>query len=1117
MRIRGGCNLKKYWWSLLVVFLFLPFASSKSFSLDPCAGSPSITEDATNYYLDSTCFAVTYPKDYNNKIIFHDKYNDDEFDIKLMSLIDANSANLNQKQTTSFASMSLTANQVGDDKIVYISADNKVHITYQVKNGKLKAYVRINDWISNYDTGHFILNTRIHKEDTASAHITPLPAEVDGVSQPLIYEEKVAGENRFLEETLYIGKSFTELIVDPFYQVDYSPDPAIILIHGVSESDPDSDFESILNVTAEVSDSDANTQITVQPEHILFQSQISIDSTESNTTSATYQTKLDQNFTIDHDGTYIILASAELAQNAVDRLLYVRFNFDGQGISEQQWIPHDALSTNDYQQFMTHHVQNLTAGTYNAQIQYRAEDADIVSIRNARVQLMEVDTYFTTYDNTSYDLDTGWNHILDLIFTPSETDDYFVIATGEYMIDDKDLSVYTLYSVDGVPTDDLNFEPMRDDRNDYRPSLYLSRHNFDTSQHNISIAGQEESSVVSEFRNNRITAFTLVNSTYIDDDNEYTTSSATYQNATGLNISVSELTEFTFMAYAQITHTQDSDSIDVGFFINNTQVCRHIFEPKEVVSPHDDMPFFCTAIANLTGTTPVTIRWRAVGGTGTADITNMRIVAFPVNSLLDENKERAAKVKWLETYNSSFDWYLVLNKTIAGQANLSIHAYDDDDNVSSTSIWSTINSIGTYLLNVSGLMDYELNTVGLNYTAFRFFTDTEQNFSEVRLLQIAEDNESPVISNCNLNDTTPDCDMSVELSCIVTDNIAMGNVIYQVNGSNLSTLMSVNNWSVVYNLSGAAESILYDWEYVYATDSVGNLNTSDPALTFTYDCCIEDWQPSLGACLINDSQIKTYTDANSCGTVHDLPVDNGTYQACNYCSADLDKAAYSACYFNGTSAIRNFTWVDLNYGSCCAITGINASDCIVDFSPYNETGFEACILTEQDFVLELDTSLYFDFGIGGLKSDKVYGKFYLNGTNPNATYKCISYVKTESNETIQTNPPYTKRAEGLSIIQKEIEDREYFTSEYGLGTVYWTEDMIIVDGRQYIFGVECAGDDGSHLITEEVGRVYYENVNAPVTRAVWYVQNSPRIVLFAVMVLIGLLLLAAAIRIVKPK
>ncbi len=56
---------------------------------------------------------------------------------------------------------------------------------------------------------------------------------------------------------------------------------------------------------------------------------------------------------------------------------------------------------------------------------------------------------------------------------------------------------------------------------------------------------------------------------------------------------------------------------------------------------------------------------------------------------------------------------------------------------------------------------------------------------------------------------------------------------------------------------------------------------------FEVSSCIEDWILHEGLCLpgipkTNGSQFIFYTDANHCGTISNLPANNGTNQSCYY-------------------------------------------------------------------------------------------------------------------------------------------------------------------------------------------------------------------------------------------
>jgi len=176
------------------------------------------------------------------------------------------------------------------------------------------------------------------------------------------------------------------------------------------------------------------------------------------------------------------------------------------------------------------------------------------------------------------------------------------------------------------------------------------------------------------------------------------------------------------------------------------------------------------------------------------------------------------------------------------------------------------------------------------------------------------------------------------------------------------------------------------------------------------------------------------------------------------------------------------------------------TDCSVDYAPYNGTLNESCAYTQNDFEIDADLGAFFGFGFGGLASDKVTGKIYINNTNE--TYYCISYVKTVAGDIVQTNPPYTKRPEStISIMSKEIEDREFFVTKSGLANVYWTDNGLIKDERSYIFGVECASESG-RLVSEVVMSASYESVSEPITRWFWVKENVLGIVVGFFIILI---------------
>ena len=278
------------------------------------------------------------------------------------------------------------------------------------------------------------------------------------------------------------------------------------------------------------------------------------------------------------------------------------------------------------------------------------------------------------------------------------------------------------------------------------------------------------------------------------------------------------------------------------------------------------------------------------------------------------------------------------------------------------------------------------------------------------------------------------------------------------------------------------------------------------------DYCTPNWQSEYTACQTNDSMQKTYTDLNTCGESTGLPIDNGTWSSCNYCNEDIWQIE-SACYPSGEDIIKDISYTDNNYFTCCGVTGI-LSDCSIDYSPYNTTTQENCSLQNNaEFTLELDSNVF----VNAVFGDKVYGSILLNDSSQ--TYACQSYIKSIDGDLLQTNPQYEQKELSLiSLSNTEYEDREFFVTDNGLAVVYWTKDNLIIDGKQHIFGVECSGNETKEKLTsEKYVSVGYKKVNEPITRMVWFNNNATNVVLFfiGIFILIGIIFLG--IKIFKQK
>lgn len=270
----------------------------------------------------------------------------------------------------------------------------------------------------------------------------------------------------------------------------------------------------------------------------------------------------------------------------------------------------------------------------------------------------------------------------------------------------------------------------------------------------------------------------------------------------------------------------------------------------------------------------------------------------------------------------------------------------------------------------------------------------------------------------------------------------------------------------------------------------------------SYLSCIENWVSSYGSCSESDERLKTYNDLNSCNTSEYLPIDNGTYVSCNYCSEDLVLNS-SECVFNGTAFYSYQEYYDNNYYSCCAITNLE-SDCGILYSPYNESGEGFCDGYRTDFQIEYDDDALYDLN----PNDKVYWKIFINDSNSSSDYNCITYVKNFKNGTIgssiQINPPKTEKQDRVFSLNSDYDDRDYFHTSNNLGVVYFTRKNLVFDGRKYLFGVECVNDD-NRLLSERLVYPNYESLNSPITLFNWAKNNTMSLLLgFFILVFLGI-------------
>lgn len=483
-----------------------------------------------------------------------------------------------------------------------------------------------------------------------------------------------------------------------------------------------------------------------------------------------------------------------------------------------------------------------------------------------------------------------------------------------------------------------------------------------------------------------------------------------------------------------------------------------------------------------------------------------------------KDKGNALQVFFNRAVDTAKSYSLRIDKYCCDTTTIRIYPMQDMADINQSNYIDTVISEGTNYVAINSLV-YD----GYNLP-FRIATiSADIEISDIYLYEIGNDTTPPEIFDCYVNDSFVDCNESVTWACHVSDDTDVATAYGRVRvvGTNHTiTQQAFRNpsdpeiWEVVLTanqIQALFEAINWTFDsylnisldYVNATDLAGNNKENSSFDVWNiYSCilCTPNWIAQYNSCLTNDTRLKYYNDINNCSNTFGLPGDNGTYVSCNYCDADLYKDYTSECYHNGSYYVINYTWADNNYWSCCVITSLPI-DCPTQYSPYNVSAQEYCTFTENDFEIDYDSEVYF-----GLTDDKVYWKFNLNDTNN--SYKCISYVKTTSGNLLQVNPQYTAKSNTLiQFSNAEYESREAFVTQNGIGNVYFTKENLVIDGRLYVFGVECSGNSQT-IKSERLVSVLYESVNAPVTRWFWIKENLVSIILFMFIVIIITLIIA---------
>lgn len=374
------------------------------------------------------------------------------------------------------------------------------------------------------------------------------------------------------------------------------------------------------------------------------------------------------------------------------------------------------------------------------------------------------------------------------------------------------------------------------------------------------------------------------------------------------------------------------------------------------------------------------------------------------------------------------------------------------------------------------------------------------------LLPLLVNAEPPSIFDCKINTSSIGCGETVRFACNVTDDQAVFKTFFSLNlsWSNSTLISEANKDGEVYFYDYTA-SVEYNetegfvWFLANASDLAGNVNETILDFNINYTCllpCVEDWVADSNSCLINDSIFISYTDSNSCGSVDDLPVDNGTFGVCNFCGEDLEQVI-GVCKINDSQSV---SYVDNNFSSCCSVTGL-VSDCSVLFSPYNVSSAQNCSFFDNDLSCDFPSVVEF--------KDRMVVDCVIPINVSNESFSCVSKVF-EDGRLLQVNPEYKTVSSGLLTVKGDrVEPKEFFTPSNRLLNVYFTNKNLLTD-KSFVFEVSCTSVERT-LTSKSLITPFYDGASGVLNRLVWAKQNATYLIVSIFFVIVFILFIAWAL------
>jgi hypothetical protein len=355
---------------------------------------------------------------------------------------------------------------------------------------------------------------------------------------------------------------------------------------------------------------------------------------ESSTRSTSYQDKTTLTFTPESQGSYLIIATAELKGSSSSYSILARLTVDGVSCADFSGeLDEPGIYINH---FATHKMINLTAASHTIKIQYASKSTRAYAYaRRARIIAIPLSSYESQESTSTQTVNSTYGNYQDIVsksLSVAAAGDYLLLASAEFNALSTSQSIRVRSLVDSTNLGETISEAQ--DTTDYLPCFTVSINNLSAGSHTMKIQASNSSTTKHKIRNARITAIPLTANGLLyqsaSSENYVNNGNTSPFEVANLQITPQSKNDYYFLTSAIVGGHEKNGAAYNGFFDFTTDGTSTNYEQKGFHDNTDRLSFAAAKKLNLAAASHAyKLRvWSGPSANPDAGMGNARIIAL---------------------------------------------------------------------------------------------------------------------------------------------------------------------------------------------------------------------------------------------------------------------------------------------------------------------------------------------------------------------------------------------------------------------------------------------------------------------------------------------------------